>query len=166
MTVSAVISRLHSQHHYRPSLELYLQARTYQNSSASACFFDFKHTDSFSSFSLFLSLRLLSLAHSSMTSSSSIPDPSNIPSATELKEKAVEKTKSSLQSLRAFAAGGVGGICAVVVGHPFDLVKVRLQTAEKGVYSGAIDVVRKTIAREGLARVRLYLPPKTRLSPA
>jgi solute carrier family 25 carnitine/acylcarnitine transporter 20/29 len=32
-------------------------------------------------------------------------------------------------------------------------VKVRLQTAEKGIYSGAMDVVRKTVAREGLARV-------------
>lgn len=41
----------------------------------------------------------------------------------------------------------------MVVGHPFDLVKVRLQTAERGVYTGALDVVRKTIAREGLARV-------------
>lgn len=39
-----------------------------------------------------------------------------------------------------------------MVGHPFDLVKVRLQTAEKGVYTGAMDVVRKTIAREGLVR--------------
>jgi solute carrier family 25 carnitine/acylcarnitine transporter 20/29 len=57
-----------------------------------------------------------------------------------------------MQSLRALVAGGVGGVCAVVVGHPFDLVKVRMQTAQKGVYSGAMDVVRKTIAREGLAR--------------
>ena len=45
----------------------------------------------------------------------------------------------------------------MVVGHPFDLVKVRLQTAEKGIYKGAIDVVRKTIAREGLIRVSLLL---------
>ena len=67
----------------------------------------------------------------------------------ELKEDVVVATKSSLQSLRALAAGGVGGICAVVVGHPFDLVKVRLQTAEKGVYRSAMDVVRQTIAREG-----------------
>ena len=37
----------------------------------------------------------------------------------------------------------------MIVGHPFDLVKVRMQTAEKGVYNGAIDVVRKTVAREG-----------------
>lgn len=54
--------------------------------------------------------------------------------------------------LRSFAAGGFGGICAVVVGHPFDLVKVRLQTAETGVYKGAIDVVKKSIARDGLRR--------------
>lgn len=79
----------------------------------------------------------------------------SIPSKEELKEDVVVATKSSLQSLRALVAGGVGGVCAVVVGHPFDLVKVRLQTAEKGVYSGAMDVVRKTVAREGLARVSL-----------
>lgn len=78
--------------------------------------------------------------------------PENLPSTEEIKEDVVVATKSSLQSLRALAAGGVGGVCAVIVGHPFDLVKVRLQTAEKGVYSGAMDVVRKTIAREGLAR--------------
>ncbi|PVI02184.1 mitochondrial carrier [Periconia macrospinosa] len=75
-----------------------------------------------------------------------------LPLTEELKQDVKAASKSSLQSLRALAAGGVGGVCAVVVGHPFDLVKVRLQTAEKGVYSGAMDVVRKTIAREGLAR--------------
>ncbi|KAF2101564.1 mitochondrial carrier [Rhizodiscina lignyota] len=84
--------------------------------------------------------------------SDAIPKPDHIPSKEELKEDVAQATKSSLQSLRALVAGGVGGICAVVVGHPFDLVKVRLQTAEKGVYSGAMDVVRKTVAREGLAR--------------
>ncbi|KAF1973421.1 mitochondrial carrier [Bimuria novae-zelandiae CBS 107.79] len=76
----------------------------------------------------------------------------SLPSKEELKEDVKAASKNSLQSLRALVAGGVGGVCAVVVGHPFDLVKVRLQTAEKGVYSGAMDVVRKTIAREGLAR--------------
>lgn len=64
--------------------------------------------------------------------------------------KAVNQTIAQIRSL---AAGAAGGVCAVVVGHPFDLVKVRLQTAEKGVYSGAIDVVKKTVAREGLVRV-------------
>jgi len=40
----------------------------------------------------------------------------------------------------------------VIVGHPFDLVKVRLQTAERGLYTSALDVVRKSIARDGLRR--------------
>ncbi|KAL6246606.1 carnitine transporter [Rhinocladiella similis] len=75
-----------------------------------------------------------------------------LPTKEELKEEVKEKAKGAASGLRSLAAGGVGGICAVIVGHPFDLVKVRLQTAEKGVYSGAMDVVRKTIAREGLAR--------------
>jgi solute carrier family 25 carnitine/acylcarnitine transporter 20/29 len=86
-----------------------------------------------------------------MTIKDTVKD-AHLPSAQEVKEDVVVATKSSLQSLRALVAGGVGGVCAVVVGHPFDLVKVRLQTAEKGVYSGAMDVVRKTIAREGMAR--------------
>ncbi|RPA81157.1 putative mitochondrial carnitine:acyl carnitine carrier [Ascobolus immersus RN42] len=54
--------------------------------------------------------------------------------------------------LRSLVAGGVGGVAAVITGHPFDLVKVRLQTAEKGLYTGAIDVVKKSVARDGLTR--------------
>lgn len=73
-------------------------------------------------------------------------------STEEMKEDVAQAAKKSVSSLRDFVAGGAGGVCAVVVGHPFDLVKVRLQTAEKGVYTGAMDVVRKTIAREGLVR--------------
>jgi solute carrier family 25 carnitine/acylcarnitine transporter 20/29 len=70
----------------------------------------------------------------------------------ELKKEAKAAASSGLQQLRSFAAGGFGGICAVVVGHPFDLVKVRLQTAERGVYSSALDVVRRSVARDGLRR--------------
>ncbi|KAI6356283.1 hypothetical protein MCOR25_007900 [Pyricularia grisea] len=68
----------------------------------------------------------------------------------ELKTEAKAVASAGAAQLRSFAAGGFGGVCAVVVGHPFDLVKVRLQTAEKGVYSSAIDVVRKSVARDGM----------------
>ena len=90
-----------------------------------------------------------------MSSSTSTTDKiiEKLPSAKELEQDVAVAAKKSFSSLRDFAAGGVGGIFAVVVGHPFDLVKVRLQTAEKGVYNGAMDVVRKTIAREGPIRV-------------
>ena len=88
-------------------------------------------------------------------SSSSSPPKSSIPSADEVKADVAVATKTTLSGLRSLAAGGVGGVCAVLVGHPFDLVKVRLQTSERGVYSGALDVVRKTVAREGLRKVSL-----------
>ncbi|KAL8932658.1 MAG: hypothetical protein Q9216_006742 [Gyalolechia sp. 2 TL-2023] len=109
----------------------------------------------------FPNLRPPTMSSSSSSSSSSsksiipsLPSKDDLPSKEQVASEVVETTKSSFASgIRSFAAGGVGGVCAVVVGHPFDLVKVRLQTAEKGVYSGAVDVVRKTIAREGLARV-------------
>lgn len=66
----------------------------------------------------------------------------------------------SFAGLRSLVAGGVGGVCAVITGHPFDLVKVRLQTAEKGVYNGAIDCVRRTIGREGMVRVGVVDCPR------
>lgn len=44
----------------------------------------------------------------------------------ELKEDTKEAGKKSLAGLRSLAAGGFGGVCAVIVGHPFDLVKVGL----------------------------------------
>lgn len=88
---------------------------------------------------------------------SSSPSTPTLPSTEEVKTEVAAATKSTLSGLRSLAAGGVGGVCAVLVGHPFDLVKVRLQTSERGVYTGAIDVVRKTVAREGLRKVCRYL---------
>lgn len=72
-----------------------------------------------------------------------------LPSPDKVKAKAAS---GLFNQLRDTGAGAVGGVCAVIVGHPFDLVKVRLQTAEAGVYSSAIDVVKKSIARDGLRR--------------
>lgn len=89
---------------------------------------------------------------SSSTVKDALPSTESLPSREDLKADVVEASKSTASSLRALLSGGVGGVCAVVVGHPFDLVKVRLQTSQPGVYSGALDVVRKTIAREGAVR--------------
>ncbi|XP_059499150.1 mitochondrial carnitine/acylcarnitine carrier protein-like [Stegostoma tigrinum] len=53
-------------------------------------------------------------------------------------------------------AGGIGGVCLILAGHPLDTVKVRLQTQGKPtvsrtpIYSGAFDCIRKTVANEGL----------------
>ncbi|KAI0478406.1 mitochondrial carrier domain-containing protein [Xylariaceae sp. FL0804] len=77
-------------------------------------------------------------------------------SGSELASAAAEEARAAAgglaSQLRSLAAGGFGGVCAVVVGHPFDLVKVRLQTAERGAYASALDVVRRSVARDGLRR--------------
>ncbi|CAL5227929.1 g10976 [Coccomyxa viridis] len=49
-------------------------------------------------------------------------------------------------------AGTCGGIAVTLAGHPFDTAKVRLQTqsSTNPIYSGALDVVKKTIQWEGV----------------
>ncbi|GAV87969.1 Mito_carr domain-containing protein [Cephalotus follicularis] len=54
------------------------------------------------------------------------------------------------------ASGTVGGAAQLVVGHPFDTIKVKLQSqhtpapGQAPKYAGAMDAVRKTVAAEGL----------------
>jgi solute carrier family 25 carnitine/acylcarnitine transporter 20/29 len=55
-----------------------------------------------------------------------------------------------------FICGGFGGICTVVVGHPLDTIKVRLQTmpipkpGEKPLYAGTLDCLKTTVKNEGI----------------
>ncbi|CAD5221926.1 unnamed protein product [Bursaphelenchus okinawaensis] len=62
----------------------------------------------------------------------------------------------STDFVKSFFAGGVGGSFTVMVGHPFDTVKVRLQTmptpkpGEKPLYAGTLDCFRSTIAKDGI----------------
>ncbi|KAJ7900188.1 hypothetical protein B0H14DRAFT_3852644 [Mycena olivaceomarginata] len=73
---------------------------------------------------------------------------------------------SAADQIKSFIAGGFGGVSAVLVGHPFDLTKTRLQTAPAGVYTGAIDVVKKTVAKDGLTGLyRGMLPPLLGVTP-
>ncbi|KAF3449450.1 hypothetical protein FNV43_RR10178 [Rhamnella rubrinervis] len=54
------------------------------------------------------------------------------------------------------ASGTVGGAAQLIVGHPFDTIKVKLQSQPAPLpgqplkYAGAVDAVRKTIAAEGI----------------
>lgn len=56
-----------------------------------------------------------------------------------------------VSGLKNFISGGVGGVCAVMSGHPFDTIKVRLQTQSNSnrLYTGALDCVTKTVKAEG-----------------
>lgn len=57
--------------------------------------------------------------------------------------------------VKEFIAGGFGGSCLVLVGHPLDTIKVRLQTmpdvkpGQSPVYTGTMDCTKKIIAKEG-----------------
>lgn len=48
-------------------------------------------------------------------------------------------------------AGTSGGIAVVLIGHPFDTTKTRLQTAPSNFYKGTLDCVKKTIHWEGFS---------------
>jgi len=73
---------------------------------------------------------------------------------------------SATDSIKSFIAGGFGGASAVLVGHPFDLTKTRLQTAAPGAYTGAIDVVKKTLALDGIKGLyRGMVPPLLGVTP-
>ncbi|KAK6462586.1 mitochondrial carnitine carrier [Scheffersomyces coipomensis] len=68
-----------------------------------------------------------------------------------------------VENVKSFGAGGFGGICAVLTGHPFDLVKVRLQT---GLYQSSIECVKQTIIKDGpLGLYRGVLPPLLGVTP-
>lgn len=64
--------------------------------------------------------------------------------------KEFEDKKQSTSAVKSFLSGGFGGVSAVLVGHPFDLTKTRLQTAAEGTYSGGLDVVKKTLKADGI----------------
>jgi len=54
----------------------------------------------------------------------------------------------------------------LLLGHPFDLIKVRLQTAPEGTYSGMADVVKKAIKMDGLRGIyRGMGPPLAGITP-
>lgn len=62
---------------------------------------------------------------------------------------------NQLNPVEYFICGGFGGICTVLVGHPLDTVKVRLQTmkvlpGQPPAYSGTWDCLTKTVKNEGV----------------
>lgn len=58
-------------------------------------------------------------------------------------------------SLKSFISGGFGGACVVIVGHPLDTIKVRLQNDKpppNNEFNGMMDCGRKMIAKDGIRR--------------
>ena len=57
-----------------------------------------------------------------------------------------------LRTTKNFIAGTISGIAGTLVGHPFDTLKVRLQTqpVDRPVYRGVVDCFMKTMKWEGI----------------
>ncbi|TFL03187.1 mitochondrial carrier domain-containing protein [Pterulicium gracile] len=53
------------------------------------------------------------------------------------------------KTINDLAAGTAGGIAQVLVGQPFDMVKVRMQTSVKGQYKGMVDCATGILKNEG-----------------
>ena len=57
--------------------------------------------------------------------------------------------------LKSFLCGGVGGMCLVLVGHPLDTIKVRIQTmqvlpGQPPPYQGMVDCASQIVKKEGV----------------
>ncbi|KAK2625683.1 hypothetical protein QTJ16_004995 [Diplocarpon rosae] len=61
-----------------------------------------------------------------------------------------EKEKSP-SNYKGFVAGVASGVAKLSVGHPFDTIKVRLQTSDSTRFSGPLQCLMKTIRKEGVA---------------
>ncbi|KAI5293822.1 hypothetical protein KEM52_005164 [Ascosphaera acerosa] len=63
-------------------------------------------------------------------------------------EEILEGQQDPLRTVKDLSAGAIGGIAQVLIGQPFDIVKVRLQTTTQ--YSGAADCAKKILTNEGV----------------
>lgn len=68
---------------------------------------------------------------------------------------AAQQTLKKVNPIKDFIAGGVGGACLVIVGHPLDTIKVRLQTqptpqpGQAPMYTGTADCAKQIVTKEG-----------------
>ncbi|KAI9678028.1 MAG: hypothetical protein M1817_005972 [Caeruleum heppii] len=78
------------------------------------------------------------------------------PTTTKLGHDSVRTTpssdrKPSNQNYKGFLAGVFSGIAKLSVGHPFDTIKVRLQTTQKSQFRGPLECLLQTLRNEGVS---------------
>ncbi|KAG5951594.1 hypothetical protein E4U53_002729 [Claviceps sorghi] len=66
------------------------------------------------------------------------------------REAARNSTPSSSRDYKGFVSGIFSGLAKLSVGHPFDTIKVRLQTSSKGHFAGPLACVAQTLKNEGI----------------
>nr|POE80870.1 isoform 2 of solute carrier family 25 member 45 [Quercus suber] len=95
----------------------------------------------------------------------SLPPPPPPPQSTQGGSVVTETVASNKKgkTYTGFVAGVFSGVAKLSVGHPFDTIKVRLQTAPKSHFSGPLDCVLQTVRKEGI--VGLYKGATRKLLP-
>ena len=70
---------------------------------------------------------------------------SSISDTTLLQEDQIttNNNNSIKENFKSLIAGGIGGVCAVITGHPFDLIKVRCQNGQAKGTTDAISIILK-----------------------
>lgn len=53
------------------------------------------------------------------------------------------------QTQKDLVGGSIGGIAQVLVGQPFDIVKVRIQTSPSGTYASPLDCAKQLLKADG-----------------
>ncbi|KAG5927415.1 hypothetical protein E4U42_002287 [Claviceps africana] len=66
------------------------------------------------------------------------------------REATISATASPSGDYRGFVSGIFSGLAKLIVGHPFDTIKVRLQTTNKGHFTGPLACVTQTLKNEGI----------------
>ena len=61
-----------------------------------------------------------------------------------------DKSEPAPAHYKGFVAGVFSGIAKLTVGHPFDTIKVRLQTSDKARFKGPLDCLLQTVRNEGV----------------
>jgi len=94
-----------------------------------------------------------------------VPSHPTKPSTPAIEQEKEAPAKKSESAIKSFISGGVGGACAVLVGHPLDLVKVRMQTG--GASSNSVfGMLSTTMRNEGIRGLyRGVSAPLTAVSP-
>ncbi|CDR37947.1 CYFA0S01e19460g1_1 [Cyberlindnera fabianii] len=82
---------------------------------------------------------------------------------TALEDTITTKDSVLVSNLKSITAGGVGGVAAVLTGHPFDLVKVRLQSGQFPTMSSAVKNIISTSGITGFYRG--VVPPLLGVTP-
>ncbi|KAG9815785.1 carrier protein YMC2, partial [Aureobasidium melanogenum] len=76
-------------------------------------------------------------------------DPASLPRSHHDGQTELPKKAQPAGNYKGFVAGVFSGIAKLTVGHPFDTIKVRLQTSQKSQFNGPLDCLMQTIRKEG-----------------